>query len=61
MQEICLNHAILRCYSLSLVALSNLNLLHARYHPCRYLMIFLKFVSAVIPTIEYDYTREITM
>lgn len=26
-----------------------------------YLMIFLKFVSAVIPTIEYDYTREFTM
>eukprot|EP01134_Creolimax_fragrantissima_P000866 CFRG0866T1 len=26
-----------------------------------YLMIFLKFVSSVIPTIEYDYTREFTM
>lgn len=27
----------------------------------RYLMIFLKFVQAVIPTIEYDYTRHFTM
>lgn len=27
----------------------------------RYLMIFLKFVQAVIPTIEYDYTRHIDM
>ncbi|KAL3847399.1 hypothetical protein ACJMK2_018314 [Sinanodonta woodiana] len=26
-----------------------------------YLMIFLKFVQAVIPTIEYDYTRHFTM
>ena len=26
-----------------------------------YLMIFLKFVQAVIPTVEYDYTRHITM
>lgn len=26
-----------------------------------YLMIFLKFVQAVIPTIEYDYTRQFTM
>ncbi|KAI2663260.1 Ubiquitin-like-conjugating enzyme ATG3 [Labeo rohita] len=30
-------------------------------HPCRYLLIFLKFVQAVIPTIEYDYTRHFTM
>ena len=29
--------------------------------PYRYLMIFLKFVQAVIPTIEYDYTRHFTM
>lgn len=27
----------------------------------RYLLIFLKFVQAVIPTIEYDYTRHFTM
>ena len=27
----------------------------------RYLMIFLKFVQAVIPTIEYDYTRHFTI
>lgn len=26
-----------------------------------YLIIFLKFVQAVIPTIEYDYTRNFTM
>lgn len=26
-----------------------------------YLMIFLKFVQAVIPTIEYDFTRDFTM
>lgn len=26
-----------------------------------YLMIFLKFVQAVIPTIEYDYTRNFAM
>lgn len=26
-----------------------------------YLLIFLKFVQAVIPTIEYDYTRHFTM
>ncbi|XP_028934326.1 ubiquitin-like-conjugating enzyme ATG3 isoform X1 [Ornithorhynchus anatinus] len=33
-------------------------------HPCRaskYLLIFLKFVQAVIPTIEYNYTRHFTM
>ena len=24
-----------------------------------YLMIFLKFVQAIIPTIEYDYTRQV--
>ncbi|KAJ8310641.1 hypothetical protein KUTeg_012506 [Tegillarca granosa] len=33
----------------------------ASIHPCRYLMIFLKFVQAVIPTIEYDYTRHFTI
>ncbi|KAK2573654.1 Ubiquitin-like-conjugating enzyme ATG3 [Acropora cervicornis] len=33
----------------------------ASVHPCRYLLIFLKFVQAVIPTIEYDYTRHFTM
>jgi hypothetical protein len=27
----------------------------------RYLLIFLKFVQAVIPTIEYDYTRQFSM
>lgn len=27
----------------------------------QYLMIFLKFVQAVIPTIEYDYTRNFSM
>ncbi|KAL3317242.1 E2-like enzyme [Cichlidogyrus casuarinus] len=27
----------------------------------QYLMIFLKFVSAVIPTIEYDFTRDFTL
>lgn len=27
----------------------------------QYLIIFLKFVQAVIPTIEYDYTRSIEM
>ena len=27
----------------------------------RYLLIFLKFVQAVIPTIEYDYTRHFSM
>jgi ubiquitin-like-conjugating enzyme ATG3 len=26
-----------------------------------YLLIFLKFVQAVIPTIEYDYTRQFSM
>lgn len=26
-----------------------------------YLIIFLKFVQAVIPTIEYDYTQNFTM
>ncbi|NDJ00206.1 hypothetical protein GWA97_14105, partial [Flavobacterium sp. LaA7.5] len=26
-----------------------------------YLLVFLKFVQAVIPTIEYDYTRHFTM
>ena len=27
----------------------------------QYLLIFLKFVQAVIPTIEYDYTRSVTL
>ncbi len=27
----------------------------------RYVMIFLKFVQAVIPTIEYDYTRNFNL
>lgn len=27
----------------------------------RYLMVFLKFVQAVIPTIEYDYTQHFTL
>ena len=26
-----------------------------------YIMIFLKFVQAIIPTIEYDFTRNFTM
>ena len=26
-----------------------------------YLLMFLKFVQAVIPTMEYDYTRNITL
>lgn len=26
-----------------------------------YLLVFLKFVQAVIPTIEYDYTRHFSM
>jgi len=26
-----------------------------------YIMIFLKFVQAVIPTIEYDYTRQFNL
>lgn len=41
-----------RCFSRCLFSLSKTT---------RYLLIFLKFVQAVIPTIEYDYTRHFTM
>ena len=28
---------------------------------CSYLMVFLKFVQAVIPTVEYDYTKQLSL
>lgn len=28
---------------------------------CSYLMVFLKFVQAVIPSIEYDYTKQLSL
>ncbi len=30
-------------------------------HVYQYLLIFLKFMQAIIPTIEYDYTRSIQL
>ena len=51
----------------------HLNQYHASVHPCRhsaadgktmvveqYLFMFLKFIQTVVPTIEYDYTIEVT-
>lgn len=27
--------------------------------PCRYLVLFLKFIASVVPTIQYDYTMPV--
>jgi hypothetical protein len=38
--------------------LADLDVLSFLFENARYLFLFLKFLSAVIPTIEYDYTME---
>jgi hypothetical protein len=38
--------------------LADLDVLSFLFENSRYLFLFLKFLSAVIPTIEYDYTME---